>query len=164
MSGVIQTSLAFAKVQRGQGAWLKSHHRVLDSRHPTSALAKKRGKKSKKELRGEGSEVRSQSHDLTKGSGGRYWRLVTVKVAPSSSSSQTDTGAWRSKEEEVGSTAPLVPVPSHCSPGPAPPAVPLTCDGRGQYQRVQGAEGAGDPRSTPTGAQTAPQPPQRSLE
>ena len=45
--------------------------------------------------------MRSQSYDLTEGSTGRYWRLVTVKVAPSSSSSQTDTGAWRSKEGEV---------------------------------------------------------------
>lgn len=42
--------------------------------------------------------MRSQSYDLTKGSRGRYWRLVTVKMAPSSFSSQIDTGACRNKE------------------------------------------------------------------
>lgn len=88
----------FAKVQKE----LKSHNtgsRETPDPQP-GALPKKKEKKKIKELRGEGSEVRGQSHDLTKGSRGRYWRLVTVKVAPSSSSSQTDAGAWRSGENK----------------------------------------------------------------
>lgn len=100
--------------------------------------------------------MRSQSQDLTRGSRGRYWRLVTVKMAPSSSSSQTDTGAWRSKEGEVrqSHTTPHRPQPS--PPGPTPPSVPLTCGGGGQYQRVRGVGGAGDPRSPPLGPRQPP--------